>query len=61
MVYNEIKNTIEKMGSNLPYKSSFNCNSFVKLPTGLFSNLTIDFQLLQFESLGQYIFGLREK
>lgn len=61
MVYSEINNTIEKMGTNLPYKSSFNCNSFIKLPTGLFSNLTIDFQLLQFESLGQYIFGLREK
>ena len=61
MVYSEIKNTVEKMGSNLPYKSSFNCNSFIKLPTGLFSNLTIDYQLIQFESLGQYIFGLREK
>lgn len=61
MIYNEINNTIEKMGTNLPYKSSFNCNSFIKLPTGLFSNLTVDFQLIQFEPLGQYIFGLREK
>ena len=61
MIYNEINNTIEKMSSNLPYKSSFNCNSFIKLPTGLYSNLTVDFQLLQFESLGQYIFGIREK
>ena len=61
LAYNEINNTIEKMGSSLPYKSSFNCNSFIKLPTGLFSNLTVDYQLLQFESLGQYIFGMREQ
>lgn len=59
--YNVINNTIEKMESNLPYKSSFNCDSFIKLPGGLYSNLTSDFQLLQFESLGQYIFGIREK
>lgn len=61
LVYNEIQNTIEKMGNILPYKSSFNCNSFIKLPTGLFTNLTVDFQLLQFESFGQYIFGKRDK
>ena len=59
--YNEINNTIEKTGKNLPFKSSFNCNSFIKLPTGLYCNLTIDYQLLQFEILGQYVFGLREK
>ena len=28
MEYNERDNTLEKMGTNLPYKSSFNCNSF---------------------------------
>ena len=61
MNYNEINNTIEKMGTSLPYKSSFNCNSFIKLPTGFYSNLTIDYQLIQFQALGQYIFGLREK
>ena len=59
--YNEIDNTIEKIGKNLPFKSSFNSNSFIKLPTGLYCNLTIDYQLLQFEILGQYAFGLREK
>ena len=59
--YNEIQNTVEKMGTSLPYKSSFNCNSFIKLPTGLFTNLTVDFQLLQFETMGQYIFGKRDK
>ena len=61
MNYNEINNTIEKMGTSLPYKSSFNCNSFIKLPTGFYSNLTVDYQLIQFQALGQYIFGLREK
>ena len=59
--YNEIQNTVEKMGTSLPYKSSFNCNSFIKLPTGLFTNLTVDYQLLQFETMGQYIFGKRDK
>ena len=57
MEYNERDNTLEKMGTNLPYKSSFNCNSFTKLPNGLFCNLTVDFQLLQYQSLGKYIFG----
>jgi len=61
MEYNERDNTLEKMGTNLPYKSSFNCNSFTKLPNGLFCNLTVDFQLLQYQSLGKYIFGIREK
>jgi hypothetical protein len=61
MSYNVINNTIEKMDTNLPYKSSFNCNSFIKLPTGLYCNITVDFQLLQFESLGNYIFGIRKK
>jgi len=61
MEYNERDNTLEKMGTNLPYKSSFNCNSFTKLPNGLFYNLTVDFQLLQYQSLGKYIFGIREK
>ena len=61
MTYNSINNTVEKMGTSLPNKTSFNCNSFIKLPTGLYTNLTADFELLQFESLGQYIFGIREK
>ena len=61
MEYNEKDNTLEKMDTNLPYKSSFNCNSFTKLPNGLFCNLTVDFQLLQYQSLGKYIFGIREK
>ena len=51
MEYNERDNTLEKMGTNLPYKSSFNCNSFTKLPNGLFCNLTVDFQLLQYHYL----------
>ena len=61
LVYNEINNTIEKMKSNLPYKSSFNCNSFTLLPNGLYSNLTSDFQVIQYQPLGQIFFGLRKK
>ena len=61
MEYNEKNNTVEKMESNMPYKSSFFCNSFTKLPNGRFYNLTSDYQLIQYESLGKYIFGIREK
>ena len=61
MFYDAKDNTIEKKQNNLPYKSSFNSNSFIKLPNGLLTNLTVDYQLLQFEPLGQYIFGIREK
>jgi len=50
MEYNEKNNTVEKMESNMPYKSSFFCNSFTKLPNGRFYNLTSDYPLIQYES-----------
>ena len=62
LVYNEKNNTIEKEGEmSLPYKSTFNCTNFVQLPNGIYYNLNMNSQLIQYESLGKYFFGIREK
>jgi len=62
LIYNEKNNTIEKEGEmSLPYKSTFNCSSFVQMPNGIYYNLNMNTQLIQYESSGKYFFGIREK
>ena len=62
LVYNEKNNTIEKNGDiSLPIKSCFNSCNFIQLPNGIFYNLNIDFQLIQYDPLIKYFFGIREK
>lgn len=61
LVYNQINDTIEKTKFTLPYKSSFICNSFTLLPNGLYTNLSSDFQVIQYQPMGQILFGLRKK
>ena len=61
LIYDDKSNTIEKKNNfTLPYKSSFNSNSFVQLPNGIFYNLSSDCQLIQYEPLGKIFFGIRE-
>ena len=61
LIYNDQSNIIEKRNDfTLPYKSSFNCCSFVQLPNGLFYNLSTDYQLIQYEPLGKIFFGIRD-
>ena len=61
LIYDDKSNTIEKKSNfTLPYKSSFNSNSFVQLPNGIFYNLSSDCQLIQYEPLGKIFFGIRE-
>ena len=61
LIYDDKNNTIEKKSDfTLPYKSSFNSNSFVQLPNGIFYNLSSDCQLIQYEPLGKIFFGIRE-
>ena len=61
LIYNEQNNTIEKRNDfTLPYKSSFNSCSFIQLPNSLFYNLSKDYQLIQYESLGKIFFGIRD-
>ena len=60
--YDEKKNNIEKIGEmSLPYKSCFNSSSFIQLPNGIFYNLNMNSQLIQYESSGKYFFGIRDK
>ena len=62
LIYNEKNNTIEKKSDfTLPYKSSFNSCSFIQLPNNIFYNLSTDYQLIQYESLGKIFFGIRDK
>ena len=62
LVYDEKHNTIEKEKEMiLPYKSRFNSSSFIQLFNGIFYNLDMDSQLIQYESSGKYFFGIREK
>ena len=62
LIYNEKNNTIEKEGEmSLPYKSTFNCSSFVQMPNGIYYNLNMNTQLIQYELSGKYFFGIREK
>ena len=61
LIYDDKNNTIEKKNDfTLPYKSSFNSNSFVQLPNGIFYNLSSDCQLIQYEPLGKIFFGIRD-
>ena len=61
LIYNDQNNNIEKRNDfTLPYKSSFNCNSFVQLPNGIFYNLSTDYQLIQYEPLGKIFFKIRD-
>ena len=60
LIYDQEKNNIEKYEGNLPYKSSFNNNSFFKLPNGVFYNFTSDIQLIQYEPMGKIFFGIRD-
>ena len=39
---------------SLPYKSTFNCTNFVQLPNGIYYNLNMNSQLIQYESSGKY-------
>ena len=62
LIYNEKSNTIEKNGElSLPYKSCFNSANFVQLPNGIFYNLNMDFQLIQYDPLIKYFFGIRDE
>jgi len=61
LIFKDQNNTVEKRNDfTLPYKSSFNCCSFVQLPNGLFYNLSTDYQLIQYEPMGRIFFGIRD-
>ena len=51
----------KKNDFSLPYKSSFNSNSFIQLPNGIFYNLSYDCQLIQYQPLGKIFYGIRDK
>ena len=62
LIYDEKNNTIEKKNDfSLPYKSSFNSNSFIQLPNSVYYNLSYDCQLIQYQPLGKIFYGIRDK
>lgn len=62
LIYNPINNTIDKSkqkDQSLPLKAKFNNNCFFQMPNKIWINLTYDFQLIQYEQLGRYFYGIR--
>ena len=58
LIYNNIENKIERKKNRLPFKCSFNQNSFNLLCNGFYCNFDINSSLIQYEQLGEVFFTL---
>lgn len=59
--FNDKKQSIEKKSqTQLPLKLSFNSSIFAPLPSGVHCNLSVDYQLIQYEPLGKIFYEKRE-
>ena len=58
LIYNAKENSMEKRNNILPYKCSFNSNSFNLLVTGTYTNFTVDTLILQYDMANQIFFEI---
>jgi hypothetical protein len=61
LIYNEQEESFERINNSLPYKCSFNQNSFNLLSSGFYATFTSDSLLLQYEIERGLFFEIREK